>query len=108
MKFGPQTLGAVYSVLLTLEPFCDWKLPAVEQITFEVDNDPANYGMCYRNRIVISSACCGHLSTLIRTMAHEMIHIKRQKNLKWAAHDKEFSRLAYLVGNSLGIDPLDI
>ena len=66
-------------------------------------------GEKYEHIITISSARCGFLDTVIRTMAHEMIHMSfyRRKNHKWAQHGKEFRARCHMC-KELGFDPLEL
>jgi len=67
-------------------------------------------GESHAHTITISSARCGHLDTVIRTMAHEMIHASRWNTVThaWTKHDKTFRNRAKAVANELGFDPLEL
>ena len=86
-----------------------------EQIKFLVDDDPETMGTYlyddgeqFEHVITISQKKCGHLSTVIRVLAHECIHMSRWANDRWASHDKEFKRRAKVVSEELGFDPLEL
>ena len=52
----------------------------------------------------ISKARCSFYDTVVRSMAHEMIHCSRHKSGKWTLHDATFKRRKMLVGQCLGFD----
>ena len=117
MKLTPAILKNIYSMLYCCEPFSKWKLPLPEQVRFIVDADPDTMGTYlyddgekWEHIITISSARCGFLETVIKTMAHECIHMSfhRRKNRKWAQHGKEFRERCHKVGKELGFDPLEL
>ena len=92
-------------------------MPLPEQIKFVVDKDPEIMGSYlyddgekWEHIITISSAKCGHLITVIRTLLHECIHMSfhKQKGDKWMQHGKEFRRRCKMVSDELGFDPLEL
>lgn len=117
MKLTPLILKEIYSALSVCEPFTRWKLPLPDEIEFQVINDTEVMGTYmydeggdYAHTIQISAARCGFLDTVIRTMAHEMIHASRHDTVTdaWYKHDATFRRRAHKVGKELGIDPLEL
>jgi len=58
--------------------------------------------------ITISKEKNGHLETVIKTMAHEVIHMKRHNTQYWAAHDQVFRKYATAVAKELGFDPQEL
>ena len=112
MKLTPAILKNIYCTLYCCEPFTKWKLPLPEQIKFIVNSDPDVMGTYlyddgekWEHIVTISNARCGFLETVIRTMAHEMIHMSfyRRKGSKWTHHGREFRSRCHLVGRELGI-----
>ena len=82
MKLTPAILKNIYCTLYCCEPFSKWKLPLPEQVKFSVNSDHDVMGTYlyddgekWEHIITISNARCGHLDTVIRTMAHEMIQV---------------------------------
>jgi hypothetical protein len=111
MKITPKILEGIYLTLAKCEPFTLWDLPPSEICKFEVVDDHtvmATYeydetlSKCHI--FCISKARCNHLDTVIRSMAHEMVHCSRHKSGKWHLHDATFKRRKMLVGTSLGFD----
>lgn len=117
MKLTPVILKEIYEMLYTCEPFCKWNLPLADEVKFEIVADDTVMGTYlyddggdFAHTISISSARCGHLDTVIRTMAHEMIHCSRHDTVTdaWLKHDKTFRRRAHAVSTELGFDPLEL
>lgn len=117
MKLNPIILKEIYEMLYMCEPFSKWKLPLADEVKFELIPDDTVMGTYlyddgeeFEHTIQISQARCGHLDTVIRTMAHEMIHASRHNTITeaWMKHDKTFRRRAHLVSVELGFDPLEL
>lgn len=115
MKITPRILECIYLMLASTEVFAKWDMPPSELIKFEIVDDysvMATYqydeSEKYPHVISISKARCGHLSTLISSMAHEMVHCSRWESGKWTLHDSVFKSRKMKVARSLGIDPLEL
>ena len=117
MKLTAPILRNLYTALVCCEPFTKWNMPLPEAIDFVVDFDESTMGTYryddgekYEHLITISSARCGHLDTVIRTMAHEMIHMSRSGTVSdaWLKHDQTFRRRAHRISSELGFDPLEL
>lgn len=114
MKLTPKTLESIYIMLCNCKPFSKWKLPTPEEINFMVTNETDAMGT-YRydeeedkiHIFTISKAKNSHLDTVIRTMAHEIIHMKRSPN-NWDKHDEVFRKYAHQIAVELGFDPLEL
>ena len=98
-----------------MKPFDRWSMPLPEQIKWVVDRDESIMGSYlyddgekYEHVITISEARCGHLSTIIRVLCHEAIHMSRHKTSRWTHHDKEFRKRAMSISKELGFDPLEL
>jgi hypothetical protein len=115
MKLTPAILRNLYSAIYCMKPFNKWPMPLPEQVKFMVDEDPEVMGTYlyddgdkWEHTITISEKKCGHLSTVIRVLAHEAIHMSRWKTQKWSHHDAEFRRRTKVVSDELGFDPLEL
>ena len=117
MNLTSTILKNIYIMLVVCTPFDKWNMPLPEQIRFIVDFDPDVMGTYlyddggkHEHIITISAARCGFLETVIRTMAHEMIHASRWETstCAWQKHDKTFKHRAKMVANELGFDPLEL
>jgi len=117
MKLTPVILKEIYEVLSICEPFDKWNMPYADEIKFEVTQDMdcmGTYlyddGSDFEHTITISAARCGHLDTVIRTMAHEMIHCSRHGTVTdaWLKHDKTFRNRARLVSQAMGFDEKEL
>jgi hypothetical protein len=111
MKITPKVLEGIYLALAKCEPFLKWDLPPSELCRFGIVDDHtvmATYeydeSLAKPHIFHISKARCGHYDTVVRSMAHEMIHCSRHKSGKWTLHDATFKRRKMLVGKELGFD----
>lgn len=108
----PQTVQAVYEMLIQLPPFNRWNLPPSKQVNFEVTNDPTCYGEYEPepHTIRLSSAKLGFLDNVTRTMAHEIIHMRLyiKGSKSWDKHDTVFNNLSHKVAMQLGYDPKEL
>lgn len=102
-KLNPAVLRYSYDFLCTTEPFCRWNLPDGDDVVFEVGRTAQCFGW-YNTRmgkhvITISRAKIGQVTTLIETMAHEMIHLHIQNSeiTDTSDHGRVFRRLAARV-----------
>ncbi len=108
MTLTPHSAQVVYEMLAQLPPFKRLKMPPSQDVIFEINNDPACYGEYEPEHIIrISKAKVGWLETLIKTVAHEMVHLHlyqiRYKD--WDKHDKKFLYYANRISNTMGFDP---
>ena len=114
MKFTSSTLRSIYTMLCDLRPFCRWSLPSTDEIIFVASNDTDAMGTYVyddikeKHILTISKVKNGHLLTIIKTMSHEMIHMKRWQTSGWDKHDVVFRRFATQISNELGFDPNEL
>ena len=103
-------LAAAYEFIRTSQPFKGWKLPEADAVQFTVNAHKYWFGShqggptCH---ITISEATVGHTSTLIRVMAHEMIHAYQYLNdleSRSTHHNADFRRRAAIVSREHGFD----
>jgi hypothetical protein len=108
----PQTIQAIYEMLIQLPPFNKWNLPPSSKVIFEVTNDPTCYGEYEPepHTIRISSAKLSFLDHVVRTMAHELIHLRlyMKGSKSWDKHDKVFLSLSSKVALQMGYDPKEL
>ena len=117
MRITPKILESIYLTLAKCDPFLKWDLPPSELCRFYIVDDHsvmATYeydeSLSRPHIFAISKARCGHYDTVVRSMAHEMIHASRwnTSTAAWQKHDKTFKHRALLVSQSLGFDPLEL
>jgi hypothetical protein len=114
MKFTPRNLAFIYMMLCQLRPFKNWTMPDQLDINFVVSSDPDVMGTYIyddekeKHIITISRIKNGHLDTVIKTMAHEMIHMRRWKTSGWDKHDVVFRKYATQVATELGFDAFEL
>ena len=114
MPLTVDTLRAAYDYLASTPPFIKWNLPSSEDIQFKVARDPRHYGWCTgykegRRRtylIAISSSCVGHTSSLMRYMAHEVLHLHQYLTgqAKGGEHNEAFYKDAAVICAVHGFD----
>lgn len=108
-----ERLAAVYSMLRAYPPFSRWSLPPAESVKFRVmktDKWHADWDIDKRERhhIRVSGKTHGHISSLIASMAHEMIHVRQRvagTETHGVEHNREFKRLGLQVCRAFGFDP---
>ena len=114
MKLTPAALESIYVMLCNMKPFSGWSLPSTAEIIFKVTNEEDSLGTYLFNdetemhEITISKAKNGHLDTVVKTLAHEVLHMKRYKTKHWDKHDAVFRKYAHQVATELGFDPLEL
>lgn len=75
-------LESAYELLRTTPPFRNWRLPEPDDVSFRVIATEADRGAFRIVRgiptIYISRGTIGRLSSLLKTMAHEMVHLHEE------------------------------
>ena len=107
MKVKPDTVIAIYEMLRNCEPFLKWKLPYYTSLEFRVNRDRDAFGEFESPNIIkVSSIMHNHLITLIKTVAHEMLHyhLYRKGFKAWDKHDFLFQRYSKQICEKLGFD----
>ena len=108
----PQTVQAIYEMLIQLPPFNRWNLPPSSKVNFEVTNDQNCYGEYEPepHTIRISSAKLSFIDHIVRTTAHELIHMRlyMKGSKSWDKHDAVFNELSHKVATQLGYDPKEL
>lgn len=111
MILTKDTLRACYDFLNETAPFNRWNLPDGEDVEFRVVRDAGRFGW-YRfegNRhiIALSAVSIGHTDTLIRIMAHELVHLHEQNSgaCSRTEHGPTFRAYAKQVCAAHGFDP---
>ena len=112
MTPNSHSLEAMYLMLNQMKPFKTWDLPNTAYINFVVTDEEDAYGSYVFDDdihiITISKAKCSHFETILKTLAHEMIHCKRYKTRNWDKHDKVFRKYASQIADEFGFDPLEL
>ena len=105
MEVTPELCVRAYELLRVMKPFSGWRLPEADEVEFRVTASKSGYGKCgIRNgvhMIEISQPYHQDLTTLLQTMAHEMIHVRQHKYHIWrekdGGHGRTFQRDARRV-----------
>ena len=114
LPLNKETLAAAYDYLCTTPPFNKWNLPESDDVVFCVGSHPGLRGWYKiddkgRHVITISRRCIGNSTSLISTMAHEIVHLyQRDTRIETpgAEHNAAFKKLAKQVCCYHGFDPL--
>lgn len=105
------TLRAAYDYLNTTPPFTRWNLPEGVDVHFRVVRDPKSYADYHwsgtKHVICVSARLIGFTSSLMSTMAHEMIHLHEENANACGRgeHSAAFQKWAAQVCRSHGFDP---
>lgn len=114
LTLTPDMLDAAYSFLRVSPPFDRWGLPLPFMLKFEVIRSTDYMGWFVPPsessnavKIQISGRCVGHTDTLLRVMAHEMIHAHQWFTGKdtRSLHNADFRKKAARVCAAHGWDP---
>jgi hypothetical protein len=111
MKLTPEIMKACYEFLATTEPFVKYTLPDADEVTFIVSRENGLFGWHKlskgKHSIALVSKNLSHTCSIVRIMAHEMVHAALHEN-KCAGrseHGKAFKALAAEVCKHHGFDP---
>ena len=109
LKLTPDMLAAGYDFLRTTEPFRGWRLPEAEEIGFHVVRDArlsADFAVEDGMPLIrVSEAHNGLSSTLLATLAHEMIHLRQHLTGDREHHGARFRRMRARICAVHGFDP---
>jgi hypothetical protein len=114
MWITEDSIAALYTAFIQIEPFASMPFPLAKRVEFVVCNNPDLYGEYQPepHTITISLGKCSHLDTVIKTLLHEMIHqiiyIKYPTKETYLSHKGEFKRLQHKVAKQFGFDPLEL
>ena len=80
MRINVSMCRAAYEMLRASPPFSHWHLPRADEVEFLVASLPELGKFETPARITISDRKNGHLLTVLETMAHEMAHLKMERD----------------------------
>lgn len=118
----PESCRAVYDYLRTTLPYRRWRLPDSEAVEFRITKSADKYGSVnyptikghrIRPIVEISDHLVWCTDLLVRTMAHEMIHLRQFQLDGWKVvekgkeygHGEDFQAMAKLVCRRHGFNP---
>jgi hypothetical protein len=110
MRVTADACEAAYDFLRAISPFKGWALPPGDDIEFHITRFdhvadcsivPTEDGAI---RIRISEKCHEHLTTLLMSMAHEMIHVYLVRQGKPISHNAEFMKIGRRLCRQFGWD----
>src|SRR5580693_7778203 len=84
LPLTPEMLAAAYDFLRTTPPFTGWRLPESDDVVFGLSLRPKEFGRYQwdgeHHTITMSIKAIAHTDTLMRYMAHEMVHLSLEKD----------------------------
>ena len=111
-------IANLYSALIEFPVFDEYKLPPASKVDFVVVRDDTICGQYEPPEngephvITISTAKCGHLDTVLKTLCHEIIHmicyLEAPKTEKYTSHKGLFLKLQKQVAKMYGFDPKEL
>jgi hypothetical protein len=111
-------IANLYSALIEFPVFDEYKLPPASKVDFVIVHDDSICGEYQPPEagephvITISTARCGHLDTVLKTLCHEIIHmcvyLDSPKTEKYTSHKGLFLKLQKRIANNLGYDPKEL
>lgn len=99
----PEIAEATYVYLCQLKPFNRWAMPSEDDIKFTISGHRDRYGDCSFSdgviQIRLSANKHSHLDTIMKTVAHEMVHVREYAagGRSDVQHGAEFHRMASQV-----------
>jgi hypothetical protein len=115
LPLTPDTIAAAYEYLRSLPPCLRWNLPEPEDVVFKVSYRTGEFGRYQKvgdkHVISMSIVAIGHTETLMRYLAHEMIHLHLEitgmesRNGNPNTHNAAFRKFADRVCKIHGFDP---
>jgi len=108
MLINENTVRITYDMLRKMPPFNTWNLPPPHKIIFEVNTDPTICGEFDVEPLTmrISTHHQETFTNMMRTVAHEMVHMKLYLEGKthYDKHDKTFRKLMFDFNDLYGYD----
>jgi hypothetical protein len=108
LRLTPEMLERAYDFLRTTPPFRGWSLPDADAVEFHVSRKDDCFGWFIPVKIGVSERNVGHTATLVRIMAHEMIHLYQhliKSDRDGVNHNANWRKLANQVCRHHGFDP---
>jgi hypothetical protein len=111
-----EMLACAYDYLRATEPFCRWRMPGSKDIKFGVYKRKDRYAHYEykstgpgegQHHIKVSSELVGSHSSLLSTLAHEMLHLHMNNSAcldMRSPHGNNFNKLADRVCKIHGFD----
>lgn len=115
LPLTPEALEAAYEYLRATPPFSSWGLPHSDEVIFQLSSRRREFGRYQwngeRHTITASIHGIAYTPTLMRFLAHEMIHLflemrgLESKTGGGDVHNAHFRRFAAQVCRYHGFDP---
>ena len=111
LPLTPNRVAAVYEMLRSFPPFSGWVLPEADEVKFTVNrhhNWMASHQGGPTQHICVSVHLVGHMDTLVRVVAHEMVHMRQylaREETPASTHNADFRKKAAVICKYFGFDP---
>jgi hypothetical protein len=107
LKLTPELLRSVYDMIVQTDTKFWAAMPASKNLKFAVVKSQAFYAETDGEVLRVSEAKNGHIDSVIISVAHEMVHVLRQKKgfSDWDRHGAAFNKMARRVSKRCGFDP---
>lgn len=115
LPLKPEMMEAAYEYLRTTPPFSAWGLPHSDDVIFQLSGRRREFGRYQwdgeRHTITASIHGIAYTSTLMRFMAHEMIHLYLEmkglesRKASEEVHNTHFRKFAGQACKYHGFDP---
>ena len=106
-----ETVRATYEYLLKFPPFNRWKMHSSKKLSFQVVPLVGEYAQFNKDKMElrVSNAVMSKHHTLLKKVAHEMIHVYEHASGRWShVHDTAFFfKCRDRVCKHFDFDPLD-
>lgn len=104
----PERLAATYDYLRVWPPFSRWGLPDSDAIIFRTTERRDCFGEITYEPLTIMASTALHwqVEPLMKTMAHEMLHLRQHlaRTENRSQHNAEFKRIAKAICKRYGWD----
>ena len=111
LRVTPHVVAAAYDFLRQCPPYRGWRLPEGDSVEFRLERDQTCYGSHKgtptHNIIGVNDNFIGHTETLLRVVAHEMIHLHQylaKLETPGTVHNAHFRRVARRACRTHGWD----
>jgi hypothetical protein len=118
MWITENSIAGLYSALIDMPIFDEYKLPPVSRVDFVIVHDASICGQYEPPEqgephiITISTARHAHLYSVLVTLCHEIIHmcvyLDSPKTEKYVSHKGLFLKLQKRVAKMYGFDPKEL
>ncbi len=112
MRLTPDIMHATYEWLRAIPPIRRWRLPHADDVVFRVTRKRDEFGsvcICEGQwEFDVSIMKVGHTETLLKTMLHEMAHMRTQMEGGGLGHGRMWQHNVASICRHHGFDPKEL